>query len=164
MELTKEHFHAYIFIGQRRGLSAKQTSRQLHEANCENSPSESTVHCWCSKLRQERSSLADDSRSAWTAEFHNNGRADRSCQAANRREPQNLSLRILPDDLGLSKDSTRRILINHLGKRSLLSLGSSHPQRTEQARQSPVCETHHLSGGRKFDRGCPKIGLLGNRR
>ena len=61
MKLTKEHFRTYIFIEQRRGLSAGQIIRQLQEANCENSPSESTVHRWCSKFKEGRSSLADDS-------------------------------------------------------------------------------------------------------
>ena len=124
MELTKEHFRAYIFIEQRRGLSAKQTSRQLHEANCKNSPSESTVHRWCSKLRQERSSLADDPRS---------GRpnfiiTEEQIEAVKQRTEENpkISLRILSDDLGLSKDSTRRILINHLGKRKVCSVWVPH--------------------------------------
>ena len=122
MELTKEHFRAYIFIEQRRGLSAGQITRQLQEAHCENSPSESTVHRWCSKFREGRASLADDPRSGRPITVT----TEEQIEAVKQRieEQPKSSLRILLEDLDLSKGIVRRILTKHLQKRKVCSNGN----------------------------------------
>ena len=134
MELTSEHYRAYVYIEHKRGLTPTAIVAQLQQADTTSTPSAATTYRWCRGFSDgSRTSLSDMERS---------GRPSTASTTANivkikalvEAEPKQ-SLRMLADATGLSKHSVKRVL-EQLGLRKLCS----------------VWIPHHLSDKNKADR------------
>ena len=121
MNITTENYRAYVYLEHLRGQQPTQIYNQLVNTSMHNIPSLPKIFRWCQQYSEgNRSTLMHEPRS---------GRPSTSTRAESiakikeslDNEPHQ-SLRQLSDSFGISKDSVRNILINHLRLRKVCSV------------------------------------------
>ena len=135
MDLTPQHYRAYIFIEINRNKSASEIIQQLKDTALPNIPADSTVFQWARQFKSgKRDQLADLPRS---------GRPSTSNSVINieriqliLEEENRVSTRCIAEQINLSHETVRKILKDDMGLRKLCS----------------QWVPHHLSHQNKLDR------------
>lgn len=143
MELNKEHYRSYVYIEMKRGKTAAEIYQQLQEADIPESPSQATVYRWYKKFHEGHVHLVDEPRG---------GRPCSSTTSSNillieqilRKEPRQ-SLRMVAEEVNISKDTVRNIVKERLGLRKVCSVWVPHTLTDENKQQRVNCAKHFLS-------------------
>ena len=106
MELTKEHYRAYIFIETKRGISPGQIFKQLQESGEDNYPSERTVERLSMAFKEGRISLEDSFRCGRPLVSVTEENVERIRNMI--EENPKLSLRAMAEESGLSAPHNNR--------------------------------------------------------